>query len=216
MFIKKLIKNSFIFKIYNKLKNFILFSTQIFFFHKKLSKLKKIKIIIGAGNTNFKNWLSTNICLLNLTDENSFKKLLKNHKVDNFLAEHVFEHLTFEEAKLATFNCSKYLKKGGVLRIAVPDGFFPDKNYINQVKPGGYGAGAHDHKEIYNYQTIRKIFDENVFKLNFFEFFDENSQFQYKPANQENGHIIRSRFSDPRNTINEIKYTSIILDAIKQ
>ena len=173
MFIKKLIKSSLIISYFIKIKNFVLFLIQKFFFKKKLLKLQKIKIIIGASGTNYKNWLSTNINLLNLTDENSFKKLLKNYQVNNFLAEHVFEHLTIEEGKIATNNCWKYLKKGGVLRIAVPDGYFPDKEYIDATKPGGSGPGAYDHKVIYNYKTIRNIFDESKFKLNFIEYFDE-------------------------------------------
>jgi len=37
------------------------------------------------------------------------------------VAEHVFEHLTWHEAKIATKLCHDYIKPGGTLRLAVPD-----------------------------------------------------------------------------------------------
>ena len=39
-------------------------------------------------------------------------------------AEHVFEHLTWDEARAALANISQYLKDGGRIRIAVPDGYW--------------------------------------------------------------------------------------------
>lgn len=49
------------------------------------------KIIIGAGNTSFEGWLSTQENELNLLDEVSFYKLFnEENSVDCFLAEHVW------------------------------------------------------------------------------------------------------------------------------
>jgi len=42
-------------------------------------------------------------------------------RVSRIKAEHVFEHLTLEEAVLAAYNCFHYLQPGGLLRIAIPD-----------------------------------------------------------------------------------------------
>lgn len=39
----------------------------------------------------------------------------------SFLAEHVWEHLTLENAHRAARNCYRYLHPGGRLRLAVPD-----------------------------------------------------------------------------------------------
>lgn len=40
---------------------------------------------------------------------------------DAFLAEHVWEHLSLEDAHRATRNCYRFLRPGGRLRLAVPD-----------------------------------------------------------------------------------------------
>jgi predicted SAM-dependent methyltransferase len=174
-----------------------------------------IKIILGAGNTKYYGWLSTNQENINLIEEKNFKSILGNNLANNFLAEHVFEHLTLEQGKIATRNCCKYLKKGGVLRIAVPDGFFPNREYINSTKPSGHGAGAYDHKVLYNYISIKKIFDKNKFKLNYLEYFDEYGKFHEKKLSTRNGFIIRSKYNDDRNRSGTILYTSLIVDAVK-
>lgn len=41
--------------------------------------------------------------------------------VDAFLAEHVWEHLSLQDAHRATRNCRRHLRPGGRLRLAVPD-----------------------------------------------------------------------------------------------
>ena len=214
MYIKNIIK-VFFYKFFKKFYNWIIYIFERRNFIKKTSNIKKIKIVIGASNTEYENWISTNSNLLDVTNIFSFKKILKYETVDNFLAEHVFEHLTETQGKLATDNCYKFLKISGVLRIAVPDGFFPSKEYINSVKQGGHGQGAYDHKILYNYMTIRNIFDEKKFRLNFIEYFDENEKFNEKTLTKENGYIIRSRYNDTRNYNDLINYTSLIVDAGK-
>src|SRR5437899_3798033 len=66
--------------------------------------------------------------------------------INNILAGRVWEHLSPEDAVKACNNCIAYLKDNGLLRIAVPDEFHPDADYIARVKPGGYGPEADDHK----------------------------------------------------------------------
>src|SRR5258708_682997 len=115
-------------------------------------KQKKIKFNVGSAGVNpDKTWYPTDIDTLNLTKESDWKKLLLFLRLDNIMAEHVWEHLTDEDTILANKNSYKYLKKKGVLRLAVPDGFHPDKEYLDYVRPGGNGLGADDHKIIYNY-----------------------------------------------------------------
>lgn len=41
--------------------------------------------------------------------------------VDAFVAEHVWEHLSLQDAHRATRNCQRHLRPGGRLRLAVPD-----------------------------------------------------------------------------------------------
>jgi predicted SAM-dependent methyltransferase len=174
----------------------------------------ELNIIIGAHNTDYKNWLPSNIESLNLLEISSFENLFGDKKATRFLAEHVFEHITFDDAILALKNCYKYLEKGGTVRIAVPDGFHPNPDYINMVKPGGFGEGAHDHKLLYDYKKLSKAFEAAGFRTRLLEYYDEDHQFHFNEWNSEDGHILRSsrydiRFKEP------IGYSSLIIDGIK-
>ena len=131
------------------------------------------------------------------------------------MAEHVWEHLIIEDAKIGLENCYKYLKKGGRFRIAVPDGFHPDPDYINYVKPGGHGAGADDHKVLYNYKSFGKCLEESGFRVNLLEYFDEQGNFHYQEWDPEDGMIKRSKRFDKRNKDGKLNYTSLIIDGIK-
>jgi len=174
-----------------------------------------LKIIIGSGNTKQGGWVSTDYPLLDLTDNHTFAALFELNSVSNFLAEHVWEHLSLEDAPKACHNCFSFLKNGGVLRIAVPDGFHTDADYVAQVKPGGYGAGADDHKVLYNYKTLSTLLENSGFKIRLLEWFDEQGNFHYENWDAVDGFIERSTRFDQRNQVNPTTYTSLIIDGIK-
>jgi len=44
-----------------------------------------------------------------------------NNSVDFILAEHLIEHITYKQAEFMLSECSRVLKKTGVLRISTPD-----------------------------------------------------------------------------------------------
>lgn len=180
-----------------------------------MSKQRNLKIVIGAGNTQFPGWVSTNIDILNLLNYEDWNFKLKGNLIDSILAEHVWEHLTLEEAKTAAKVCFANLKSGGNLRVAVPDGFFPDINYIEAVKPGGHGDGSDDHKVLFTYRTLCEVFIQAGFKVKLLEYFDEFGQFHELPFTSELGPISRSKYNDARNLNGKLNYTSIILDAQK-
>lgn len=183
------------------------------------SKIKnstgELNIIIGAHNTDYNNWLPTNIENLNLLELSSFENLFGDKKASRFLAEHVFEHITYEDALTALKNCNNYLVKGGTVRIAVPDGFHPNPDYINMVKPGGHGEGAHDHKLLYDYKKLSKVFEDAGYSVNLLEYYDENGQFHYNEWDSKDGHILRSKRYDKR--FNEpLGYSSLIIEGVKK
>lgn len=179
-----------------------------------LSSKKKFNIG-SAGINHDKGWIPTDIDTLNITVEKDWKRLLKFMRLDNIMAEHVWEHLTDEETKLANRNCFKFLKKGGVLRIAVPDGYNPDPAYIDYVKPGGHGAGADDHKILYNYKILASRLEAVGFKTEVLEYWDEKGNFHAMDWTDEGGHIVRSKRYDSRNKEGKLNYTSLIMDAVK-
>jgi len=174
-----------------------------------------LKIIVGSANTKQKGWVSTNYPQLDLCDKVTFSTLFESNSVSNFLAEHVWEHLSLEDGDKACSNCFSFLKKGGVLRIAVPDGFHVDADYIAQVKPGGYGAGADDHKVLYNYKILSALLESAGYAIRLLEWFDEQARFHYENWDPEDGFIERSTRFDQRNQVNPTTYTSLIIDGIK-
>lgn len=177
---------------------------------------KKRKLNVGSGGVEFDNdWFSCDIDLLNLTKKSNWVKLLRNSKVTNIFAEHVWEHLSDEDTRLANLNCFTFLEKNGRLRIAVPDGYHPNKDYIEYVKPNGNGIGSDDHKILYNYNSMSKRLKEVGFRVELLEYWDENGKFHFKDWTNEHGKVIRSKRYDERNVNGELNYTSLIIDAIK-
>lgn len=180
-----------------------------------ISPKKKIKVVLGAGDIPSDGWIVTDIHTLNVTREEDFSRICRSHIITNLFAEHVWEHLSDSDTEIANRNCYKFLEKGGILRIAVPDGYFPDPHYIDYVKPGGHGAGADDHKILYNYKTLTKSLEKAGFKVKLLEYWDENGIFHFHEWTDEGGHVLRSKRYDKRNLNGQLGYTSLIVDAIK-
>jgi len=121
-----------------------------------------------------------------------------------------------EDGLIAACNCHMYLKPEGYFRVAVPDGFHPNAEYIDYVKPGGIGAGAEDHKILYNFRSLESVFMHAGFHIDLLEYFDEKREFHYKEWSPQDGMIYRSKRFDERNQNGLLNYTSLILDARKE
>jgi predicted SAM-dependent methyltransferase len=181
-----------------------------------LLKNRKIKFNIGsAGINNDNTWYATDKENLNITRESDWRKYLYFLKVNNIFSEHVWEHLTDADTTLANRNCFRYLKRKGTLRLAVPDGYNPDKKYIEYVRPGGNGAGADDHKILYNYKIMKQRLEEVGFKVTLLEYWDEFGKFHAIEWSDDGGRVDRSIRYDSRNKNGIIGYTSLIVDATK-
>jgi predicted SAM-dependent methyltransferase len=176
---------------------------------------KELNIVLGASGIVQPGWIPTEIDFLDITKESDWKELFLNSSIDRILAEHVWEHLAEEEGIVAAKNCYKYLKSGGRIRIAVPDGLHPSSEYIEYVKPGGVGAGAEDHKVLYTFKSLQQLFKAAGFKVQLLEYWDENRKFHHNKWDLNDGLVLRSKDFDERNKIKELSYTSIILDGIK-
>lgn len=192
----------------------------------KKSKLKSTlrknkKLNIGSGpdgaSKEYLGWVSVDMDYLDITKEDEWLDLVgeKNY-LDNILAEHVWEHLTDEHTAIANKNCFEFLRKGGRLRIAVPDGYFPDPEYINQVKPKGTGLGSDDHKILYNFEIMQERLEKVGFTVERLEYFDNKGEFNHIEWDELEGYIKRSFKRDKRNKDGKIAYTSLIVDAIKK
>jgi predicted SAM-dependent methyltransferase len=182
---------------------------------KILAKKPGIKIVVGAGNVFEKGWVPTEIEFLNLLNHSDWDRYFRKDTIEAILAEHVWEHLSAEDGARAASNCFKYLRSGGYLRIAVPDGFHADPNYITYVKPGGTGLGSDDHKMLYDCNSIQKMLKEVGFTPHLVEWFDAQGKFHFEEWDRSSGMIHRSKRFDERNENGELKYTSLIVDAVK-
>lgn len=179
----------------------------------------EIKLVIGAGvYNNNPGWIHTQEEELNLLDVNTWNHRFDHHSISAILAEHVWEHLTYEEGIEAAKMCHKFLKPYGYIRCAVPDSFFPDKAYQNIVKVGGPGPQDHpaaSHKIVHNYKTLKKMFETAGYKVKLLEYCDEEGKFHYNSWNGKDGVIFRSKKFDPRNQGDQLVFPSLIIDAIK-
>ena len=177
-------------------------------------KGEPIRLVIGAGPTAYRDWIITDLPVLDALRPADWSRVFRPGDVDRILAEHVVEHWTEDEFRYFLSVVRPYLSWQGRIRIAVPDGFHPHPAYIEQVKPGGTGCGADDHKVLYNYRTMTALLSEEGYKAEPLEYFSEEGQFRRTAWRLEDGFIMRSADHDPRNRERPLSYTSLIVDAL--
>lgn len=183
---------------------------------KKLSKVHPLRLVIGASGVCDVGWIDTDIEILNLLELKDWEKYFDKNSIAAILSEHVWEHLSLDEGLVAACLCFEYIKPGGYLRVAVPDGFHLNKEYIDHVKPGGTGDGSDDHKVLYNNITLTALFQKAGFSVELLEYFDSKNVFHATDWSIAEGKIHRSQRYDDRNVNGELNYTSLILDAHKE
>lgn len=188
----------------------------------RLSSGKPIKLVVGAGpgteivgppDSIHEEWLLTDHATLDALEPADWANIFDGATLSRVFAEHVVEHWTTDGLRVFLRIVKGYLSRNGNLRIAVPDGFHPDPAYIEQVKPGGTGPGAYDHKVLYNYQTLTKIFVDENWDYELLEYFDEQQGFHSRSWDRADGFVERAALTDPRNEQKPLTYTSLILDA---
>jgi predicted SAM-dependent methyltransferase len=204
---------------------------------RKLAASERKRIVIGAWSKFDPGWIPTQREFLDLTDPRHWRDYFEPNSVDAMLAEHVWEHITPTDGLAAAMTCYTYLKPGGTLRVAVPDGLHPDPGYINLVKadavnpvPGGGpdgGGNSANHKALYTYKTLRALFESAGFRVTMYEYFDEDGRFHCQDWDATGGTVSRSKRFDPRDRTGQLAsvypgtmedylaYSSIILDAVK-
>jgi len=106
---------------------------------KMLATAQRKRVVIGAWSRFDEGWIPTQRDFLDLTKPKDWERFFAPDSVEAMLAEHVWEHLTPAEGLAAARTCYRYLRPGGYLRIAVPDGLHPDPDYNEPVK-----ARAHE------------------------------------------------------------------------
>lgn len=185
-----------------------------------------MKIIVGAGAVVRDGWLSLQHSDLDIRDARQWARLFPPASLDAILTEHTLEHLTVDETRAAIRNFYDYLKSGGYIRCAVPDGFHSEHAYINWVAPNSDGerwlqtfrGDESGHKTLWNYKSLAGLFVEAGFKVVLREWFDEAGQFNKADWNAQHGYVRRcygSAWSGVLSLIVRAPYTSLLMDAIK-
>jgi len=183
----------------------------------KICPHQPLRIIIGAGDQQWTGWIATQknnwICANPKTGRPAFT-------CDSQMPScaSMYEHLTKAEGRTAAALCFQWLKPGGYLRCAVPDGNFPDPDYQILARAGGPGPGGHPaagHRVCYDYKLFSDIFISAGFDVDLLEYCDENEKFHYHQWSADDGPIYRSLLMDHRNKDGVIRSVSLILDARK-
>ena len=181
---------------------------------------EELRIIVGAAETWQKGWYSTNEQWLDITRGEDWDRVfVRKRCITHIVAEHVFEHLTWDEARAALANINRYLKDGGRIRIAVPDGYHPDPIYLEHVGINGIGDDAADHKQLLNVDTLIRLVEDAGLKAFHLEGYDRHGKLVRKPWKASDGYIRRSRANGELSKNNRWDFpdadTSLIVDGEK-
>ena len=179
---------------------------------KQAATTRPLKVMLGAGPVRSPGWLQTDKELLDVTSQSDWSALFEPESIDSLLSEHMLEHLTETEARIALTECYRYLKPGGLFRIAVPDGYRRDAAYVAEASPPNDG-----HQVLYNIDSLTALLQSVGFATTALEYFDAQEQFHAVPWDEKEGLIRRSARFDTQQDFRrgDLFYTSVIVDARK-
>jgi predicted SAM-dependent methyltransferase len=171
-----------------------------------------LNVLIGGGQTSYEGWIFTDRDYLDITEPQDWSNLFEPNSIDRLLCEHVLEHLTEEECSMALAECYRYLKPGGLMRVAVPDGYRRDSAYVAEASPPNAG-----HKVFFNVDTLPPLLVSLGFRVTPLEYFDESEQFHAGSWDESDGLVTRSARFDHQEDFQrgDLYYTSLIVDARK-
>ncbi len=187
---------------------------------KALKSNDELKIIVGAAETFQDGWCSTNEQWLDIANAAHWKNIF-GEKVclTHAVAEHVFEHLTYDEAGRALSYIYDHMLPGGRVRIAVPDGFNPDPVYLKHVGIGGIGDDAADHKQLLNVDILSELMEDAGFKAHHLEGYKTDGLLVEEKYSTQDGYIMRSRMHNSEEVKAKWAFpdadTSLIVDGVK-
>ena len=179
---------------------------------KQMQAAQPLNVVLGAGTTNYEGWFGTHFETLDITSPRDWRNLFAPESIDRLLTEHVLEHLSEDECRAALAECHRYLKPGGLLRIAVPDGYRRDPAYVAEASPPKDG-----HKVLLTVDTLVPLLESAGFRAQPLEYFDAEENFHAESWNEADGFIKRSVRFDTQEDFKrgELFYTSLIVDARK-
>ncbi len=146
-----------------------------------LAKRKPVRLHLGSAGNRLPGWVNIDLLRpgrkLELYWDLRRGLPFKDHSVDAIFAEHLFEHLTYEQGVALMRGCSRVLVPGGVLRIGVPDldryvaSYLGQDDLIDRVRPGrptralalGEIFFLYGHRCMYDFETLERACMESGF-----------------------------------------------------
>ena len=160
------------------------------------------------------SWLLLTANDLNILDDAQWELYFAPHSLRTIVAEHVFEHLTWSEAAIASALCLKYLMPGGGLRLAVPDAYYSDPNeHRKRAKDIEWG-----HRILFNHKSLTYLLSRSrcegleggrFVNVALLEWRTRRGFFYNRRWSPLHGFIQRSKYFDKRGAV------SLIVDAVK-
>ena len=175
----------------------------------------RIRLAIGAESDCSEDWIAAECDQLDLVNSASWSCFLQKSSVDAILAEQVWEHLSEQDGKTAARNCFQFLRPGGYLRVAVPDGFHPSQQRQMLRSPDSSETSRAEHGSLYNHRSFAEVFLQAGFQVQLIEYFDKQGVFHSHHWDVSKGLIKRTLLFDDRNLAQPFAYTSLVLDAVK-
>jgi len=178
----------------------------------RIKAARPLNVILGAGSVAMPGWVATDSQVLDVRSGRAWERLFAPASIDRLMAEHLFEHLSAAECQTAFSQCFRYLRSGGLLRIAVPDGNRKDPEYMEEVTPPKDG-----HRVLFTVDELRHRLAQVGFRVTPLEYFDAKEEFHCYPWREEDGLIRRSARYDRQERFKRgaLYYTSLIVDARK-
>jgi predicted SAM-dependent methyltransferase len=182
---------------------------------RQIESRDRIRLAIGSESHCTEDWIPAERDQIDLVNPASWSCFFQKSSVDAILAEHVWEHLSEQDGKTAARNCFQFLRPGGYLRVAVPDGFHPSQQCQELRRQGGSEIGSGGHGSLYNHHSFAESFLQVGFQVQLIEFFDQEGVFHSNHWDVSKGMVKRSLLFDERNIDQPFAYTSLVLDAVK-
>ena len=155
-------------------------------------------------------WLLLTANDLDILDAIQWEEFFRKEQLHVIVAEHVWEHLTYSEGRDAALFCYKYLKPGGVFRLAVPDAYW---NIHNAIEMRNRNINDMDwrHRINYNYITMTNLLKTSLFdEILLLEYHTRNGLLYTRRWNPLQGFVQRTINFDVRGGV------SLLVDAYKK
>ena len=168
-----------------------------------------MNIHLGCGKRYIENWINIDIAsedLRVINDDVSVLNSISDESVSEIYASHVLEHFGRHQVEKVLEVWFRKLKRGGILRIAVPDFEAVCKRYMEKkdireligFTSGGQRSEYDYHKIIFDFYSLKNLLEkvgfENVerydWKLTSHSHIDDYSQSYLPHMDKENGTLM--------------------------